>query len=98
MKSILQLWNAYADLFNSVCDPWTDDSDAYWGGSRFHEQSRDISLIYFVQISDSGTENLGEISSVLGIPTVGRGGQIKRILDGMSGSGPWRDLSATFGL
>ena len=21
--------NAYSDLYNSVCDPWTGDSDAY---------------------------------------------------------------------
>ena len=34
-----------------------------WGGARFGEQSRDISLIYFVEISVDSTENLGEISS-----------------------------------
>ena len=35
-----------------------------WGGPRFREKSRDISLIYFVEISGVTTENLGEISSL----------------------------------
>ena len=34
-----------------------------WGGRKFREKSRDISLIYFVEISGVTTENLGEISS-----------------------------------
>ena len=29
VKTVLELWNAYADLYNAFCDEWTDDSDAY---------------------------------------------------------------------
>ena len=29
VKSILQMWNAYADMYNALCDEWTSDSDAY---------------------------------------------------------------------
>jgi hypothetical protein len=36
------------------------------GGAMFRVEDRDISLIYFAQISDAATENLGEISSVQG--------------------------------
>ena len=35
-----------------------------WGGRRFREQGKDISLIYFGQISDVPTEDLREISSL----------------------------------
>ena len=37
---------------------------APWGGRRFREQGKDISLIYFGQISDVPTEDLREISSL----------------------------------
>ena len=29
VKTVLELWNAYADLYNAFCDEWTEDSDAY---------------------------------------------------------------------
>ena len=41
-----------------------DLSKVSWGGRRFREQGKDISLIYFGQISDVTAEGLREISSL----------------------------------
>ena len=29
VKTVLQLWNAYADVYNACCDEWTQDTNAY---------------------------------------------------------------------
>ena len=29
VKAILNLWNAYADIYNACCDDWEEDTDAY---------------------------------------------------------------------
>ena len=29
VKSVLSLWNSYADIYNAYCDEWTADSDTY---------------------------------------------------------------------
>ena len=52
MKTILHLWNAYADVYNACCDPWLEDTDAYReergfqllkAGLKFHELLNNIS-------------------------------------------------------
>ena len=52
VKTILELWNAYADIYNACCDEWTEDTDAYReerafrllkAGVRHHELLNDVS-------------------------------------------------------
>ena len=52
VKRILQLWNAYADIYNACCDEWTDSTDAYYeerafkllkSGLAHHELINDLS-------------------------------------------------------
>ena len=95
VKSILQLWNAYADLFNSVCDPWTDDSDAYREERAFATlKAADICLerlnsvserrhkcwyVPLMRIAARQMRAKGDLWRFSTRCVEGRGGQIKRI-------------------
>eukprot|EP00966_Prymnesium_polylepis_P213488 4944293-Prymnesium_polylepis.1 len=52
VRRILQLWNAYADMYNALCDEWMEDTEAYAeerafkllkAGLAHHELLNDIS-------------------------------------------------------
>jgi hypothetical protein len=52
VKTILELWNAYADVYNACCDEWVQDTDAYReerafkllkAGLQFHELLNNVS-------------------------------------------------------
>ena len=52
VKSILEMWNAYADMYNACCDEWTSDTDEYReerafkllkSGLAFHSSLNDVS-------------------------------------------------------
>ena len=59
--------DAALDILRRRRQPCATLGAVTWGGARLHEQSREISLICFVEISVSTTEHLGEISSVSGV-------------------------------
>jgi len=52
VKSVLKMWNAYADLYNAVCDPWMADTDAY----------RDERAFWTLKAADACLQRLNDVS------------------------------------
>ena len=45
VKRILQLWNAYADLYSALCDEWTSDLQSYRDERAFQVLKASVSLL-----------------------------------------------------
>ena len=45
VKRILQLWNAYADLYSALCDPWTSDLQSYRDERAYQTLKASASLL-----------------------------------------------------
>ena len=95
VKSILKMWNAYADLYNAFCDEWTSDTDAYREERAYRVLKATVSLLellnsisnlrhkswYFhkCMVAARQTRKWGDLWRFSTRAVEGRGGQLKRI-------------------
>ena len=45
VKRILQLWNAYADLYSALCDEWTSDTQSYRDERAYQVHTASVTLL-----------------------------------------------------